>query len=107
MNKRMLIIILSLWCINCTPAAQKPESMLKVCRFVVKKDRVTYVQYDIKKPAETIAVHEHKAKNGALSYSGVRKKGQHTASIKIKPAEAHKLFESFKKEHEVRQHAKS
>lgn len=102
MNKKILLIILSLWYINCSAAA------LKICRFVnPKKSMTTYVQYDPKRPAQTVSVSERKAANNALSYSGVYKQGQHTASIKMKPDEAHKLFESFKKEHEVQQHAKS
>lgn len=104
MNKNILFTLLSLWCINCAPAAKKPASELKVCRFVhPKKHMTTYVQYNSKNHAETVSVHERKAKNGAVSYSGVRKKGKHTASLLIKADEAHRLFESFKKEHNARQ----
>jgi hypothetical protein len=60
--------------------------------------RTTYTQYHPKKPAQTVVVHQHTSARGALSYSGVQKKGSHPATVRIEPDEARMLFFAFEKE---------
>ena len=60
--------------------------------------RTTYTQYYPKKPAQTVVIHQHRNTSGALSYSGVQKRGSHPVAVRIEPDEARMLFFAFEKE---------